>query len=547
MTILYGPAQGEAKKINKLYGGAVVMTSLNRDTSVQTVLVTAIDEDKFAKKFSVWAGGAGKGVFVNDEITAIKIEHSSSSSTSDYAFFLTGADPSVPGGQKDVQIFGDYYYFPVADVAEQWGITITSSNVPVVDNIPVSPTYADQSWKITRMYGPAGTIVSEVTGEIQPGGDGNVVAFNGETFSEAAKSMTYFWELLSATADQISLGISHLNNPDYYFIRIYSNGQYINKYIDSGDADRMALYGITISDTPTTGGIDYIDLTRNGYSPMAKLIYQGFGHYDYGYGSVEYYTDSSHTTKTIGKLRSTSEVNSLAGSTSSWTATVDGQSVSNSDIISVELNSKVSTVPTYFLSGCTSLNNVDIHFANILNLGDYFLSGCSNFNGTIVLPYKLLNIGDQFLQGCSAFNQVLSFPESVRSIGDNFLSNCSSYNKALALPDSLVSIGRWFLYQCRLFNQNLSLPSSLISIGTAFISMNIPESGVGAMTGTIDVGNLPATIIASSNFSFACISSSAPMCTTGITISGGTRADWMTKFPNGNNSGLRRKLVDAGY
>lgn len=280
---------------------------------------------------------------------------------------------------------------------------------------------------------------------------------------------------------------------------------------------------------------------------QAELIHQGFGHYDYGYGSVEYYTDSSHTTKTIGKLRSTSEVNSLAGSTSSWTATVDGQSVSNSDIISVELNSKVSTVPTYFLSGCTSLNNVDLYFANILNLGDYFLSECSNFNGTIALPYKLLNIGNRFLQGCSSFNQVLSFPKRVGSIGDYFLYNCSSYNKALVLPDSLVSIGSWFLYQCRLFNQNLSLPSSLVSIGTAFISMNISESGVGAMTGTIDVGNLPATIIASSNFSFACISSSAPMYTTGITISGSTRADWMTKFPNGNNSGLRRKLIDAGY
>lgn len=359
MTILYGPAQGEAKKINKLYGGAVVMTSLNRDTSVQTVLVTAIDEDKFAKKFSVWAGGAGKGVFVNDEITAIKIEHSSSSSTSDYAFFLTGVDSSVPGGQKDVRIFGNSYT-PMASVTGQWGITITSSNVPVVDNIPVSPTYADQSWKITRMYGPAGTIVSEVTGEIQPGGDGNVVAFNGETFSEAVKSMTYFWELLSATADQISLGISHLNNFDYYSIKIYSNGQYINKSIDSGGADRMALYGITISDTPTTGGIDYIDLTRNGYSPMAKLIYQGFGHYDYGYGILTYFTDANHTQTNMVEL-SSYNLRRLSGYYSStrqtWNVTINGVTISNKDIYGVILTNKVTSLPPYFLSGCEALNS----------------------------------------------------------------------------------------------------------------------------------------------------------------------------------------------
>lgn len=380
---------------------------------------------------------------------------------------------------------------------------------------------------------------------------GEVIVFDSNS-TEVARSST-----ITVYQSSTSVTITGLDGGTEYTAKFYSEtvGDYSLSTLDFTTLRHNKLYGPVNSQATrvsefygsVNGEAELANKVYGSVNGQAKIIHQGFGHHDYGYGSVEYYTDSSHTTKTIGKLRSTSEVNSLAGSTSSWTATVDGQSVSNSDIISVELNSKVSTVPTYFLSGCTSLNNVDIHFANISNLGDYFLSGCSNFNGTIALPYKLLNIGSRFLQGCSSFNQVLSFPNRLGSIRDYFLYNCSSYNKALALPESLTSIGSWFLYQCRSFNQNLSLPSSLVSIGTAFISMNIPESGVGAMTGTIDVGNLPATIIASSNFSFACISSSAPMCTTGITMSGGTRADWMTKFPNGNNSGLRRKLIDAGY
>ena len=457
--------------------------------------------------------------------------------------------------------YGFYYVAYDVEPADlpSWGFTYVSTNdgddvVTLTHQYSPSGTYTTA--KVAKFYGPVNGVTTQASRVYAPvkdatldpyireGGAGNIISVDADKLlfhippSRKQKDIAYIKFTAYPSMNGYKLEVYHTD----------STSQYLLTAAALLPREIYNILGVQMKAPTVNIAVDYIDFPV-GYKNRfkTKIVHQAFGHVDYGYGSVEYYTDSSHTTKTIGKLRSTSEVNSLAGSTSSWTATVDGQSVSNSDIISVELNRKVSTVPTYFLSGCTSLNNVDIHFANILNLGDYFLSGCSNFNGTIVLPYKLLNIGDQFLQGCSAFNQVLSFPESVRSIGDNFLSNCSSYNKALALPGSLVSIGRWFLYQCRSFNQNLSLPSSLISIGTAFISMNIPESGKGAMTGTIDVGSLPATIIASSNFSFACISSSAPMYTTGITISGSTRADWMTKFPNGNNSGLRRKLVDAGY
>lgn len=250
---------------------------------------------------------------------------------------------------------------------------------------------------------------------------------------------------------------------------------------------------------------------------QTKLIHQGFGHVDYGYGYVVYYTDSNHTDTDVVKISSTTELNTLCYNSDSWSATIGGATIQNTDIIEVHLTDKVTFISPYFLRGCSALTTIDISSTSIEFVNIQFMMNCTSFNSPIVFPDAITSIESAFLRGCSSFNKDITIPQSVTKISDSFLYKCSSFNHDITIPSNLSFLGSYFLYRA------------------------------DNMTGTINVGALDPTIVSTPYADFvSTLDSSAPMYTTGVKIAGSNRAAWLTKFPNRTSSPYRN-LIDAGY
>ena len=134
---------------------------------------------------------------------------------------------------------------------------------------------------------------------------------------------------------------------------------------------------------------------------QAKLIHQGFGHVDYGYGVVEYYTDSGHTGISYATISNLTEFASLSnGSAGAWTATVGGMTISGTDIKGVFLTEKVTSIANNFLRRALALTSLDITRCQLTSIGHSFLEGCNNFNQSIKLPSTLTSLGGWFMFGC---------------------------------------------------------------------------------------------------------------------------------------------------
>ena len=162
------------------------------------------------------------------------------------------------------------------------------------------------------------------------------------------------------------------------------------------------------------------------------------------------------------------------------------------------------------------------------SIGNYCFSIIGDvYGGELLLPKDTIigfemgteptSIPNSFLGGCGYLTELdMTNASNLTSIGMHFMSGCARFNDDITLPSSLTSIGTYFMYQC---NQ---------------------------MVSTVDVGNLDASIIATSNYTFATPSSTAASYTTGITIAGTNRAAWLSRFPN-QTSNPYRKLLDAGH
>lgn len=278
------------------------------------------------------------------------------------------------------------------------------------------------------------------------------------------------------------------------------------------------LYG------PVNGEAELANKVYGSINGQAKIIHQGFGHIDYGYGYVEYYTDSGHTATDMVTIRTTSELNGLGGhGDSDWSTSVEGVTLSNTSIKKVFLNSKVDSLPVNFLRNCPSLVSVDLSGTTITVLSASFCYGCTSLTTIGAIPSTVQSIGVSVLAGCSSFNSVINIPSGVTFIGDRFLYNCTSFNQDITLPSSLGTLG------------------SVISPRFMF--------GCESMTSVVNVGSLDTSIMADTDYyTFTVNNSSAPAFVTGIKIAGANRAAWMSYFPNRTSgSASLRRLIDAGY
>lgn len=157
----------------------------------------------------------------------------------------------------------------------------------------------------------------------------------------------------------------------------------------AGARQITSLYG------GSNSGAQRITKLYGSMNSQTKLVHQGFGHIDYGYGAVIYYTDSSHTSTASIVLETSSSVFKLSGVTHqtrlTWDATIEGITISNKDIYGVLLTEKVTTLPSYFLSGCDALNSSIIlpKTLTVINdsgeqtAGSAFLFGCKNMTSIV--------------------------------------------------------------------------------------------------------------------------------------------------------------------
>lgn len=220
-----------------------------------------------------------------------------------------------------------------------------------------------------------------------------------------------------------------------------------------------------------------------------KLIHQGFERLGRGYGYIEYYTNTAHTTSDIVVISTQGELDSLSfTSTTATPVSIGGASVGPSNVKNVVLNGKVTSIPINFFAYCSLLESADFSKTNIT-----------------------------------------SFPKSVLSY---------SGVTGLSLPPNLETIGNSALSSLYNFSQTIHLPQTLTAIGSSFLS-NMYNSF------TLDVGALNASIADSSNMTLRAFNNNQAAYTQGIRIAGSERSSWLSRFPN--SSSYHRNLVDAGY
>ena len=191
------------------------------------------------------------------------------------------------------------------------------------------------------------------------------------------------------------------------------------------------------------------------------------------FGSVTYYTDSSHTGTATVKMTSQEEVDSLAypdgedtDDPATWTTTIRGRTITNTDIQRVTLTDEVESIDSCFLYGCSSLIQLDLTQTTFNELPYGFLYHCSSFNQPLYLN-NIETIDAGFMNHCVSFNQPLDL-SSATSIGGNFMSYCETFNKPILLNQSLSAINGYFMSMCYAFNQPLDL-SAVTTIGNGFL------------------------------------------------------------------------------
>lgn len=294
------------------------------------------------------------------------------------------------------------------------------------------------------------------------------------------------------------------------------------------------------------------------------------------YGRVYYKPTTSSTKIESVELQSVAEFESLcstSSSTYSWTATVGATPVTLSSrssccIIGVDIGTEITTIPNLFLYGCSYYYGDLIVPDNVTTIGTYFASRCGNSSnrlnvvnlgknvtslgtncliysyfqdGSVVtMPGEITAVPNYFMYYAYNFNSPLTISPKVTSIGTYFLGSCQSFNSSITFNPVLTTISGSFLRGASSYNKDITLPNTLTSIGTYFLYQ------CNAMSSTVNVKDLAATIASTSNYTLGTNSSTSAMYTTGIKISGRTRADWISRFPDRTSSPYR-KLLNAGY
>lgn len=282
--------------------------------------------------------------------------------------------------------------------------------------------------RVTKLYGP-----SEFPESFSVEPDGTVVtSIDGVKLCATAKS-----QYPSTYKQTVSFTFSYSSDGTYYASGEDRNG--VSTFYRSGGATALANAGIIFSPSVTSGASVTLVATYNEAITGTKIVYQGFGHIDHGYGVVTYYTDSGHTTTDSVFIASQTEFNRLRSLTSnSWNATIGGHTIPNTDILGLIITNKVDTIPAGFLRGCTAFNSDLALPSTITTIGSSsganFMRGCTNMVSTVnfgSLPTSIVSTTDSnsFTTGTSgtapAYTSGIKIAGSNRSAWLSFYPNSS--------------------------------------------------------------------------------------------------------------------------
>ena len=190
--------------------------------------------------------------------------------------------------------------------------------------------------------------------------------------------------------------------------------------------------------------------------------------------------------------------------------TIGGETFNLERITKVDLGTYATFTDTGFLRNCTLLTSI---------------TGVEH----------LVSVSNNFLSGCTLLNCVLNF-EMLHNCGGNFLYNCSSLNSEVTLPN-ISSIANFFMAGCTSFAQTMTFRSELTFIGNNIFN--------DAKSLNHIVCNCNPDVIGTSAYSFSTPDNTAPMYTTGITVTGTYASEFKAKFPDSSSSPYRKIIVGS--
>lgn len=253
----------------------------------------------------------------------------------------------------------------------------------------------------------------------------------------------------------------------------------------------------------TTKGGTVGDTGLAGLASEIATIPSGGGGEDWG--TVTF--SSGGQTKTV-TIQNEGEYNSLCIYGSS--REIGGETFWNSDISEVKLGKSATYAPNNFLRGATNMTTLT-GTENLRMIGDNFLYTCQKLDSAMDLS-KATNIHDNFMYGCTVFNKAVTI-SSVTYIGGSFMSECNNFAQTLTVPAGVTSVGANFMYNCKKV--------------TALV-VNSPTSN---------------SALTSSNNSLATNDNTAPMYTTGVTVTGSQATRWKNRLGDRSSSPYRKLIL----
>lgn len=206
------------------------------------------------------------------------------------------------------------------------------------------------------------------------------------------------------------------------------------------------------------------------------------------------------------------------------TITIGGVVYQKEDVTAYDTGDNLDTLLPYMFSGS--------YWDNETFETKYYWSGLES----VRLGANIKTIPGQFMMEAAPTTLEMV---AVETIGDSFLSNNSTFNAPLIFPDTLTTIGNQFMSSSN-YSQPLTIPASVTSIGESFMSNANQFTELTVETTAEVFADADPYML---NYVLATWQQSAPMFTTGVTISGAGAEYWRTSLPNRFGEGPYRKII----
>ena len=145
----------------------------------------------------------------------------------------------------------------------------------------------------------------------------------------------------------------------------------------------------------------------------------------------------------------------------------------NSNITSVVLSNKITSVADFAFIACVNITNINIH-NSVVTIGEEVFDSVG-LTGTLVIPNSVTSIGNHAFASVGLTSVIIS--DSVISIGNNAFNSCNGL-KSVILSDNLTSIEGFVFNGCSSLI-NIEIPQGVTSIG------NSAFAGCGSITSIV--------------------------------------------------------------